>query len=186
MLANVVNYLKAQGAGIKFVGGPLVKFKSAPGLIKAGDPHFRVYLSTSKAAELWIYVDVEFKTLGARMSGAADLSDRHEADIVVVHRDFTHLPPAIPDHDDISLAVECKDVANFSKSILKQVLGVRRELSYVPRAERSSFLCQLGIGHSKVRANPPSEFCLAFTDPGGNKYTQSPRAFGIDFKWLLP
>ena len=42
-----------------------------------------------------------------------------------------------PTYKNIAFGVECKAVSNFAKSILKEVLGVRRELSLLDRETKS-------------------------------------------------
>ena len=77
-------------------------------------------------------------------------------------------------------------MANFGKNLVKEALGVRRELSIL-RDLRPSRLSQAQATPSVyVPAEPASEFWLAFTDPKGTNYTQSPAAFGIDFHHLEP
>ena len=39
--------------------------------------------------------------------------------------------PDYPLYDQIYLAVECKCVAKFKKKVVKEALGIRRELSYL-------------------------------------------------------
>ena len=128
-----------------------------------------------------VFVDFEFHTLSKLISNTADLSDRHELAIVLVD--------AIPDYPDprnILLAVECKSAATFRKSIVKEALSIRRELSLLV-SDAESALTDLG-GHPPVSvpAKRASEFWLAYLDGVGTRYAQSSGAFGIDFTRLQP
>ena len=159
--------------------GQTLKFKQAPGRLKTSDPHF--CLIAPDRTPLWLFVDIEFHTLGKLISNAADLSDRHELDIVLV--DAT---PHYPSPQNILLAVECKSAANFRKSIVKEALGIRRELSLLKDEVESALTNLGGSPPVAVPAFPASEFWLAFIDGRGTSYAQSPSAFGITFKHILP
>jgi hypothetical protein len=92
-----------------------------------------------------------------------------------------------PKFNEIALGVECKAVANFSKSIVKEVLGVRRELClFTGQQQPSTLTLSGGSPPENVRAAPPSEYWLAYTDPKGNQYQSSPSTFSIEFKNLIP
>jgi len=181
VLSDLVDELDNRGFRLSFVGTSL-KFKGSPGMVKISDPHFEVIAPGSVSPDHRIFVDIEFETLGQNISGAVDDSCRHEIDIVV-----TTATSGYPRHDQIALGVECKCVANFTKKLIKEVLGVRRELSLLANSTNDSLLTQAGGSPPvKVPANPPSEFRLAYIDPKGTNYEESPRAFGIDFKHLEP
>ena len=109
---------------------------------------------------------------------AVDLSGRHELDIVAVEPGVT----GYPRFDEIALGVECKSHANFKKSIVKEVLGIRRELCLLSQPQQS-ILTQLSPKNPTriVPADPASEYWLAFCDPQGLQYSSSPAAFGINF-----
>lgn len=180
VLSHVLEDLRKRGFALSFVGTTL-KFKASPGQIKTVDPHFE--LKSPNGQNLWLFVDIEFETLGSSQPpGGNDHSGRHEIDIVVVS-----VSRGYPQHDEIALGVECKAVANFGKSIVKEVLGVRRELSLLSSSPQQSTLTVYGgAPPENVRANPASEYWLAYTDPEGNNYRASPAAFSITFKNLQP
>lgn len=181
VLSDLVSELATRGFGVSFVGTSL-KFKGSPGMIKANDPHFELRAPGAHSVSYRIFVDIEFDTLGQNITGATDDSRRHEVDLVV-----TTATAGYPRHDQIALGVECKCVANFTKSLIKEVLGVRRELSFVNRIQQPSELSQAGGSPNvQVPADPPSEFRLAYIDPKGSNYEESPRAFGIELKHLEP
>ena len=178
VLSEVLLDLQRRGFQFRFVGNTL-KFKAAPGKIKLNAPHFVVTAPNGK--QLWLFVDIEFQTLGNSRSHTTDLSGYHELDLVLVKT-----KPDYPSYDQILLAVECKCVANFSKKLVREALGIRRELSLLTTCQ-NSLLTNIG-GHPPVEvpAEPASEFWLAFIDEAGTKYEQSPAAFGINLKHIEP
>jgi hypothetical protein len=179
VLTELLRDLRGRGFTIRFVGSS-IKFKASPGQIKLSDPHF--HLVAPSGREFWIFVDIEFRTLGSDGHAAVDFSHLHELDIVVV--DDT---PPYPSFDNIALAVECKCVGNFEKQLIKEALGVRRELSLLPRFEQESILSRESAAPPvNVRAHPASEFWLAFTDPKGTQYAMSPATFGIELRHIEP
>jgi hypothetical protein len=180
VLSFVVENLSKRGFALTFKGNTL-KFKGSPGQIKKSDAHFEIKSPRAAAPPLWLFVDIEFETLGSKHTSVSDNSLRHEIDIVVVS-----VNAGYPTFNDIALGVECKAVANFSKSTLKEVLGVRRELSYLHAAKPSLLSNWGGAPSVSISADPPSEYWLAYTDPAGNSYSDSPSAFGVEFKHLQP
>ena len=179
VLSELLLDLQRRGCQCRFIGKTL-KFKAAPGKIKLNDPHFEVI--TPNGTRFRLFVDIEFQTLGSSRIAASDRSAYHELDLVLVRA-----TPDYPPHDDILLAVECKCAANFSKKVVKEALGIRRELSYFVQAAGPSLLTTIGgCSPVMVAANPASEFWLAFIHGAGTNYAQSPDAFGINFKHIEP
>lgn len=181
VLSEVVDTLAQRGFSLAFPFTSL-NFKSSPGKIKLSDPHFEVRVSAGASSpDYRIFVDIEFDTLGHATVGASDNSRRHEIDIVV-----TTATSGFPTHSEIALAVECKAVAKFKKGLLKEALGVRREMSLMAPAQQSALSQHGGVAQVNVPASPPSEFWLAFIDPKGTNYAASPTAFGIELRHLEP
>lgn len=178
VLSELLHDLRHRGFAISFVGSSLA-FKAAPGKIKLTDPHF--VLTSPMGSRFWVFVDIEFATLGANQTAVADYSGHHELDIVVVDT-----ISANPTYGEIALAVECKCHAKFGKQLIKEALGIRRELSLLHPAQWSRLTQTGATPPVRVEADPPSEFWLAFIDPGGVQYRQSPAAFGIDLRHIEP
>lgn len=181
VLADLLRHLRGRGFNIRCAGAS-IHFKQAPGRLYMNDTHFVVESPQRLQAQL--FVDVEFETLGISMAAQRDLSSLHELDLVLVS-DPTD--GGNPTYDQVLLAVECKSNAVLRKSSVREALGLRRELSYlapttVSRLSRLSG-CSMPVA---VPADPASEFWLAFTDPRGMKYRQSPAAFGIDLRHAQP
>ena len=126
----------------------------------AGDPHFVIVSPIQD--QFWLFVDFEFITLGKSHGLVTELSRHHKIDIVVVDAVVPN-----PSFDQIALGAECKCHAKSGKNLIKDALGIRRELSvlHLPRWSR---LTQSGsLPAVNVSADPPSEFWLAFINPGG-------------------
>jgi hypothetical protein len=180
VLGELVRNLHSRGFQLRFIGTTLA-FQASPGAIHISDPHFEVIAPNASEPVRFIFLNIEFMTLGHGLGSVTDLSDRHELDIVVTTENSGY-----PSYAEIALAVECKAVANFKKGILKEALGIRRELSYVRRPQASLLTTAGGSPHIDVKANPPSEFWLAFCDPKGLNYCHSPLEFGVDLRHIQP
>ena len=177
VLSELIRDLKKRGCKLCFNGSDIV-FKAAPGKVKKSDPHFVVFAPHGRQSR--IFVDIEFETLGRHFGGlvGSDRSSRHELDIVVVDSQR-----AYPSYDEVLLGVECKSQASFSKDLVKEVLGVRRELSFL-WSRQPSRLSEQGASNVYVPAEPASEFWLAYHDPKGSNYRLSPRTFGVEFRYI--
>ena len=186
VLSELLTDLHNRGFRITPPTGTL-KFKAAPGMIKFTDPHFTI--RSPSGGLLWLFVNIEFQTLGSEIAQANDLSDKHELDIALVDIPLDILfsqTAHFPTYDHVYLAVECKNVAKFRKNYVREALGVRRELSYLSSKQDSSLTVLGGYPHVTVPAEPPSEFWLAFTHIEGQGYKESPAAFGVSFKHIEP
>ena len=178
-LARTVELLDNQyGVSVRLQGGragTTVDFKSSPGAIDRNRSHFVVY---GLEPELELHTDIEVTTLSSSLQcSTGDLSAYHEIDLVLVNGAQTGRRPR---NDQIVLGVECKAQANFRKDVVRQVLGVRRELSFYRRP-----LLPRGMPWF-INADPPSEYWLAFVDPKGMLYQAGPSEFGIEFLHWCP
>jgi hypothetical protein len=177
VLSHLLLRLKKRGFTLGF-NGQTLHFKAGPGRIKQTDPHFTVRLGSA----IWyIFVDIEFETLGSERLSQHDLSRMHELDIII-----TSTTSGNPSFRDIALGIECKAVENFGKHIIKEVLGIRRELSLLTAMQPSTLSCASTLNNVDVPASPPSELILAFIDPKGLRYVASPKRFGIELWYLKP
>ncbi|MEZ4503634.1 MAG: hypothetical protein R3C39_13495 [Dehalococcoidia bacterium] len=137
-------------------------------------PYFEMLRRNRPALEVW--TDIEFLTLSyaqQTVRRSPQPGDFHELDIVVVATGTRGRPR----HDEIQLGVECK-ATHYGKHLLREILGVRRELSFYQNPRTTAFV---NWPRADVPANPPSclmVFCtdtavLTFADPGD--------VFGVDF-----
>ena len=162
-----------------------IDFKASPGKI---DKNRSYFVARALYDIFEIHTDIEIMTFGtinkslkySRIS--QDLSAYHEIDIVVVKRDASERPQ----YDELVLGVECKSNAHFRKSILKQVLGIRRELSLLAPKSPSLLAAAVGRSSPKIPADPSSEYWLAYADPKADHYKFSPSFFGIKFYHWCP
>ena len=179
-LAKTIEYLKSiPGVSVRFVGTS-IDFKNSPGKIDKSKSYF-VVSGNGRALEL--HSDIEVMTLSAAYGrGVTGRSAYHEIDLVLA---FAPQDGQRPSHNQIVLGVECKAHANFKKEIIRQVLGVRRELSFYTRKPKLSRLAALGEPGG-VSADPASEYWLAHVDPKGTRYRAGPEVFGIKFKHWCP
>ncbi|SRR6266496_2538464 len=159
---------------IVLVNSNFVCLKSAPGPINPNYPHFDLFRNGAKIAEIW--TDVEFLALSFAQHGPPrppQPGDYHELDIVIVDPGQTGRPP----FDRIWLGVECKNTG-YTKGLLKENLGIRRELSFLQGAQATRFVIWPRI---TVQASPPSCLLVYSTDPAVLQYTSPGQVFGIDF-----
>ena len=181
VLAEVLSDLAHRGFSLSFSNpGGKVSLKAGPGQLLQSDPHFDV--ATAGVTRFQVFVSVEFSTLGAHGAHATDLSGRHEIDVGV----FDVGCGAYPRHDQIALAVECKAVATLTKALVRGVLGLRRELSYVTDPRPSRLARALRRSVPSVPANPPSEVWLVASDQNVLQYAASPRRFGVECRHVHP
>lgn len=181
-LVGTLDWLKREyGAHITFKGST-VDFKASPGNIDRSRSYFEV---RANGQMLELHTDIEIRTLGTAVLGSShDNSGYHESDLVLVE-------PAVPNgekpqHNQLFLGVECKAHANFNKAIVKQVLGVRRELSMYNGPHDCKLDLRFGRAPKSIMAEPASLYWLVFSDSKGLNYSQSPGAFEIDFKNWRP
>ena len=130
-----------------------------------------------------LHTDIEVRTLSSSLaSGVQGPSSYHEIDVVLLKDAQDRQRPA---HNQVILGVECKAQTNFKKDIVRQVLGVRRELSFYRGRPSRSPLRRYALPYY-VNAAPPSEYWLAFVDAKGMDYRFGPERFGIEFKHWIP
>lgn len=183
VLAHLVGDLRRRGFRLWHCGSN-IHFKQAPGKLYMNDPHFVIHSRYGPYdPEMRLFVNIEFQTLGRDWGTQVDLSTLHELDLVVV-KDPTD--SSNPSYRQILLAVECKSNAFLKKSFVREALGLRRELSYLTGRALSHLSYHVNTQPVWVPAFPASEFWLAFSDPGGTRYRQSPAAFGVELKHIQP
>lgn len=180
VLSQLLLDLRSRGFRLAFVGHS-IDFKAAPGKIKTSDSHFKMGSPYGRPSR--IFVDIEFETMGMNLSttpGLTDRSARHELDLAVVDTNRSY-----PLFSEVLLAVECKSAAMFEKRVIREALGIRRELSMFTGAARPSTLTRASGQRSvDVPAEPASEFWLAYAAPKGDQYRISPSQFGVELKHI--
>lgn len=133
VLAELLEKLTLDGYTFVVINGS-VGLKAAPGPINTAYAYIKVFSSKSHRANIW--TDVEFVGLSSYLlAGNTSPSARgeyHELDIVVCDPKAT----GRPNSDQVYVGVEAKHWAHIPKKLLREVLGVRRELSFVERSRK--------------------------------------------------
>lgn len=121
------------GLNLRLVKGTKLVLKQKGGEMRPQDPRIEVYDSSNvkKIGEIW--TDIEFLTLSYNRRGGSTSSlanaDYHELDIAFVGV-YTDILPFKPAHTQILLGAECKCM-QINKNMVRALIGLRRELSYV-------------------------------------------------------
>jgi hypothetical protein len=176
VLSRVIEALATQESySIRLINSSFLPLKSAPGPINRSYAYFELRRSGILRAEIW--TDVEFLSLSCHQRGKAyspDLGDYHELDIIVATAGLNGRPR----HSDIWLGVECKNTATYGKNLLKEILGIRRELSLLTDDNITRFAAW---PRTTVPATPPSCLMVYTTDSSMTSYSGPGETFGIDF-----
>ena len=177
VLSRVVEKLNnIENMTLTLVGGTKMKLKSSPGPINPAYPHIRLERNGGYVADLW--TDVEFLALSYCSQGTSSPPTKghyHELDLVVVEAGATGRPR----YNQIWLGVECKNTS-YQKGLLKEILGIRRELSLLSNVNKTCFNYW---PRTSVPANPPSCLIVYSTDSGVTDYADPGSVFGIDFEY---
>jgi hypothetical protein len=176
VLSRVIEELAThESYAIRLINSTFLPLKSAPGPINRSYAYFELRRSGSLRAEIW--TDVEFISLSCGVRGQAGSpspGDYHELDIIVSDKGLSGRPL----YDQIWLGVECKNTATYTKNLLKEILGIRRELSFVRPPIPTRFA---NWPRSAVPAEPPSCLMVYTTDSSVSSYAGPGETFGIDF-----
>lgn len=175
VLAKIAENLTVrEGYQLRLINDNSLTLKTSHGGVNRRYPYIAVQLNGVTIAEIW--TDIEFLALSYFLNGdgrSPGRGDFHELDIVV-------LDPGIqgkPRHDQVWLGVECKNTG-YHKGLLKEILGIRRELSYVRDSVATRFS---SWPRDTVPADPPSCLLVFSTDRTVEQFASPGEAFGIDF-----
>lgn len=177
VLCSVLEHLHHdEGYRVTLRESPMVRLKSSPGPINRDYAYF--HLTSPEREDLEVWTDVEFLGLSASDRGVgpreADRCDFHELDVVVVPAGTDERPSV----HDMKIGVECKN-RPYDKSMLRGLLGVRRELSFLRNPpEHTGFTVW---PRSTVPAEPPSCLLAYGTDSAILRFAPPGQLFGIDF-----
>lgn len=166
--------VNAEGYQLRLVNSDFLPLQSTPLPIDRRRPRVELRTSSGCVAEIW--TDIEFLSLSYSMRNGRtpERGEYHELDIAVVDPGLSGRPP----HDRIWLAAECKNTG-YHKGLLKEILGVRRELSLLQDAQPTKFR---KWPRDQVPAKPASCLVVYATDAGVLQYARPGEAFGIDFR----
>jgi hypothetical protein len=175
VLAMVSHELaSSEGYELRLVNDEFLPLQSAPSPISRSRPRVELRKSGQCRAEMW--TDVEFLSLSYSMRGGGppERGEYHELDIAIVEPGLDGRPT----HDKIWLAVECKNTG-YNKGLLKEILGIRRELSLLSPGRMTAFQ---SWPRGSVPADPPSCVVVYCTDGSVMDYAKPGETFGIDFR----
>lgn len=164
-----------EGFRLTIINGNYLPLKSSPGPINRSYPHIQLSRHGRVVAEMW--TDIEFLSLSytRRMIGPPTKGEYHELDIVVVEPGLTGRPR----NDQVWLGAECKNTG-YTKGLLKEILGVRRELSLLQNSKPTKF----GAWPCTTLPCEPASCLLVFSsDPNVLDYARPGEVFGIEFRY---
>lgn len=165
-----------EGYQLKLINSNKVRLKASPGPINSSFPHIEVWKNGQHKGDIW--TDVEFVALSHSLSGVSTDPNRgqyHELDIVLVPPGTIDRPAA----KDIYLAVECKNTG-YQKNLLREILGVRRELSLY-RSQPEKHILFSNWPSPTVPAHPASCLLVYSTDSKVHDFEAPGSIFGIKF-----
>lgn len=174
ILAVVAGQLATrEGLSLRLANGHFLQLKSGHGPINRLYPCIEAYRGESLWGEIW--TDVEFLTLSYAQASRSNLTkgDFHELDILMVTPGASDRPR----NDQILLGVECKNLS-YDKRLLKEILGIRRELSLLQNERKTAFS---SWPRTAVPAEPPSCLLVYSSSPEVLEYANPGEVFGIDF-----
>jgi hypothetical protein len=156
-------------------GGASFHMRQSPGPINKDFTWIDVFeiVSNTKVGEIW--TDVEFRTLSSQSGLGNTAGEFHELDVGFYHGE--QADGTRPSFVQVRLGVECKNT-NMGKGILRQVLGLRRELSYIDDSKPTG----LPWPSTHIEADPPSALMLFCTDGDILKYSHPGGKFSINFE----
>ena len=166
-----------EGMTIKLIKGEEIWLRGKGGPINRDFPYFELWRGGQRIAELWndIYFVSLSHTLRGRLTNP-EPGEYHELDIVVTDPGLSSMPY----HDQIWLGIECK-YTDYEKNLLREILGVRRELSLLTDNEDTR------LRHwprRQVKAKPASCLMVYSNSPSVEGYDKYPGPeFGIDFRY---
>lgn len=174
-LAAVLDRLSVAGYSFVVKNGNIC-LKAAPGPINNSYAHIQVTSNGVHVANIW--TDVEFVGLSSyALAGLASPSARgeyHELDILVCDPAATVRPRS----DQVFIGVEAKHWRDIPKKLLREILGVRRELSFVDGLRKGPS-GTAPIIKRILRSNPASHLVFAFS-------TVYPAGAGPMTEWQVP
>jgi len=154
-----------------------------------------VLVSLGGAAIATIWTNVEFVGMSGPAVSNTARGTYHEADILVLDPAAHHgRAPIRPSHHHVLLAIECKYLDMLPKAVLRNMLGLRREMSLLGRALQPSALQTLlgSVAGTRIASGLPASPAshLIFCYPSHYKFEPTidwfapGKVFGIEF-WPL-
>lgn len=180
-------YKRVSNGGSVIHVPPAVKGAKSSNVVVAGGPasrnrkrfsHFELIDGSSRAiAEAWVSLEVHTLSwdVGGRVT-PVPLAARHELDVAIVDPGMT----SYPNHDEIQVAVSCKNQSSTPKEQVREALGLRRETAYLDSNQwsRAPWL------KAHVPSFPASPLFLISSDVGVKKYRSPVDQLGVYVKYM--
>lgn len=178
-LIEMMNELKKRRPSMEFTlsAGTSVVFRGKGGPIDRKKwPFINIVYNSRTVGEIW--VDIEFISLSA--CNSKNLTGQlyakcHELDVLIVEPGTNGRPHP----HSIKLAIEAKH-RPYSKQLLKELLGVRREMAMRTKHVNNHFAWWTNT----VPATPPSALISFCSCPNIKKYSYPESFWGIKMKHL--
>ncbi|QVE16922.1 hypothetical protein [Pseudomonas cichorii] len=143
--------------------------------------HFLMSCAGSDDLEAWISVEAYTLSWFISQSGLRCLPQAHSSVPPAAYHEldvgvFKAGIALYPSHEDICLAVSCKNVRSAQKECVREALGLRRETAYLSSRNDESRAPWL-VRH--VPNDPPSPVFLYSSDPGIRKYQNPVDQHGV-------
>lgn len=175
VLSIVCEELKLkEGCTLILKNGTNIVLKTGGGGINRNYPWIEVKKNGIPIGE--IFTDIYFVSMSHSRSGTSNKptpGEYHELDVVMTIYGAT----GMPEHDEILIGVECK-YTEYKKSLLKEILGVRREMGLLSHPQRTSFSHWPSVN---VPSDPPSCLLVYCSSSKVNNYSEPGKTFGIEF-----
>lgn len=173
-VGKLLKLFQTKGWTATFTGG-ILSLKQGGGFARFSDPHFRIFDQGQLVGNL--FTDIQVRSLGTTIGPVSDRSAHHEIDVVLLAPNHA-VAPNRPEPDQLLIGLECKSSPHFKKHYVREVLGRRRELSFLDTSPTNPF----GV----LRSIPASAYWLVYPDVTGDKYKQSPALFDVELKHWQP
>lgn len=137
-------------------------------------------LTSGVGDEYVAWISVETKTLSWSMTKPipVPLAAFHELDVAIFQKPIG----LYPEHDDICVAVSCKNVMKVQKESVREALGMKRETALLTNGLRGQSRAPWLI--PSVPTNPSSPVLLVSSDPGIRKYRHPVDSHGVYVRYL--
>ena len=165
--------VRNEGCRLVLKNGSKIVLKTGGGPINRAYPLIEVWRDDQLLGEM--FTDIYFTSMSYSILGSAQptLGEYHELDIVLTKPGAVGMPA----HDQLLMVVECKNT-EYHKGLLKEVLGVRREMGLLSQPTPTIFRSWPA---SKVPSDPASCLLVYCSSRKVNDYSRPGSVFGIQF-----
>ena len=154
-------------------------FKSKPGKIDSKMSFFKVIIDNQYFE---LHTNIEFETHSSKFINNVTKIDHalyHEIDILLIEGECEN--GTRPEPEKIVLGIECKSGQHINKSTIREVIGLKNELSIFTESTTQYSKLKTRKGNKiPIKTIPPTLFWLVFRDRmGKRKYKNGPNLYGV-------